>query len=131
MLGSLFGSLLRAACALGHPSAALSARAKARRLALIGMLFPILDFKFGLLRALVIGDLELQILRANTFLEANARRPAIGALVRSFAIEQCDQLVLAGSEIADVEALHAALEQSGDLARRVQIVTDLVAVNFQ
>src|SRR6202789_646873 len=121
MLGSLFGSGLRAACAGDRQTAAVSRpRASPQLLRPIRALFPILDFEFGLLRALVIGDLEFQILGTHTLFETDIGRAPVITIVRTLAVEERDQFVLTSLQIADVQPLHAALEQRGDFTRGVQ-----------
>src|SRR5579863_4844480 len=129
MLGSLFGSGLRAACAgASHSAAASKPTTAPQALQLMAELFPVLDFEFGLLRTLVIGDLQLQVLRAHALLEADVGGAPVVALVRTLAVEECHQLMLAGLEVADVQPLDTALEQRRDLARGVEVVADVLVV---
>src|SRR5579864_7257441 len=94
-------------------------------------LFPVLDLEFWLLGALMIGDLELEILRADALLEADVGRASIITLVRLFAVEQRDELVLARLEVADIQALHAALEQRRHLTRGIQVARDIAVVDLE
>ena len=64
------------------------------------------------------------------FSNLSVRAALVVALVRALAGEQRDQLVLAHLEIAEVHALHAALEQRLGLARRVQVVGDFLVVDL-
>src|ERR1700733_3830191 len=109
MLGSLSGSLRCAAWTGDRPAASSAvARPRCRRAHLMGALFPVLDLEFGLLRARVIGDLDLEIFGADAFFEPQIGAASIVAFVGTLAVEQHHQLVGAGLEIADVEPLHAA-----------------------
>src|SRR5580698_7430936 len=112
MLGSLLGSGLRAACAGDRQSAAVSRpRASPQLLRPIRALFPILDFEFGLLRALVIGDLEFQILGTHALFETDVGRAPVIAIVWTLTVEERHQFVLSGLQVADVQSLYSALEQ--------------------
>ena len=51
--------------------------------------------------------------------------------VRTAAREDRHELVIAGLQIADVQALHAALDQGFGLALRVEIVRNILVVDLQ
>ncbi len=59
------------------------------------------------------------------FSKVQIRAALVVALVRALAAEEGDELVLADLQIAEIQAMDAALEQGFDLARRVEIVDDL------
>src|ERR1700683_3401148 len=112
MLGSLSGSLRRAAQTCDKPAASSAmASPRDRKPDLMCALFPILDLEFGLLRARVIGDLDLEVFGADALLEAQVGAASIIAFVRTLAVEQHHQLMCAGLEIADIEPLHATFDQ--------------------
>src|SRR5580692_9186447 len=122
MLGSLSGSRCCAARSGARPAASSAvARPRDLRPALMCALFPVLDLEFRLLRARMIGDLDLEILGADTFLEPQIGTAPIVAFVGTLAVEQHHQLVCAGLEIADVESLHAALDQRRHFPRGIQV----------
>src|SRR5580692_2996320 len=123
MLGSLSGSLLRAAQAASGPSASsATASPRNRRPGLMRASFPVLDLELGLLRTRVIGDLQLQVFGADAFFELQVGAASVIAVVGALTVEQRYQLVRAGLEIADVQPLHAALDERRHFARRIQIV---------
>src|ERR1700722_12939541 len=123
MLGSLSGSLLCAAQAAGRPTASsATAIPRDRRPSLMRASFPVLDLELGLLRARVIGDLELQVFGADAFFELQVGAASVIAVVGTLAVEQRHQLVRTGLEITDVQPLHAALDERRHFARRIQIV---------
>src|SRR5262249_58146154 len=82
-------------------------------------LLPVPDLEFRLELSLPVVDLELEVLGADALLELDRGAAPVGALARPLAAEEGDQLVLPDLEVADVEPLHAALEQRVDFARRV------------
>src|ERR1039457_3498349 len=132
MLGSLSGSLLRAAHASGWPTASsATASPSNRRPGVMRALFPVLDFKLRLLRARVIGDLELEIFRAHALLESQVGAAPVSAIVRALAIEKRNQLVAAGLQIADIQPLHATLDERRHFARRVQIIGHFPVVDLE
>src|SRR6185436_2659567 len=79
-------------------------------------LFPFLDDEFGLRLHRLVTDLQLDIFRAHAFLHFERRATTIVALVRALASEQRDEFVLARLEIADEDAMDAALQQGLRLA---------------
>src|SRR5581483_4995126 len=133
--GSFSGSWRRA------PAGALASRVSASptaaqssgRIALKAdkALFPVLDLELRLLAALPVVDLQLEIFRSNAFLEFDGGATLVVALVRPLAAEEGDQLVLADLQIAQIEPVHAALEQRIDLTRSVKIVDDLLLIDLQ
>src|SRR6202035_1302807 len=92
---------------------------------------PIRDLEFGLLRTLMIGDLQFQILGTDALLKAEVGRAAVVACVRTLAVEESHQFMLAGLQVADIQPLYAAFEQRRYLARRVKIVADVVVVDLE
>src|SRR5438874_2161065 len=84
-------------------------RRAAKRGAWAQGLFPVLDLEFRLLAALPVIDLQLQVFRANAFLELERRTALVVAVIRTLATEESDQLVLAHLEVAQIQAVHAAL----------------------
>src|SRR5580700_8111741 len=85
-------------------------------------LFPVLDLEFRLLTALPVVDLELEVLGPDALLELERRTALVVAVVGALATEEGDQLVLAHLEVAEIQAVHAALQQRFDFTRRIQIV---------
>src|SRR5688572_11226489 len=81
-------------------------------------LFPVLAREFRRRPALAIGDLELEILRADALLELDVGGALVVECVRAVAAQERDQRMLADLEIADVHTIRAALEQWLVLARR-------------
>src|SRR4051812_33813333 len=102
------GALRAGACALVATRAAPTRKTDQR---IGGPLLPVLDFEFRLQLALPVGDLELEVLRADGLLELQVRATAVVEPVRPLAREQRDELVAAELEVAEIQALHAALEQ--------------------
>src|SRR5690606_10889656 len=94
-------------------------------------LLPLHDDEFGLHAALAVWDLELDIFRADTFLERERRAAPISAAVRPLAREDRDQLVLAGADVACEEPLHAASMQRVDLAVGIEVVRDVFTVELE
>src|SRR5690349_17404851 len=94
-------------------------------------LFPVLDREFWLTLALAVGDPELEILGAHALLELQVRTALVVARVRALALEERHQLVLAHLEVAEVDAVHAALEQRLGFARRVQVVGHFLVVDLE
>src|SRR5882672_8953287 len=74
-------------------------------------LLPFLDDELRLQFADAIADLEFEVFRAHALFEIERRAALVVALVRALAAEECDQLVLAHLEIAEVDLVHAALHQ--------------------
>src|SRR5712672_4166570 len=95
----------------------------------IGGLLPVLDLEFRLLAARLVGNLQFQVLRADAFLELDRSAPPVVAIVWSLAAKQSHQLVGTGLEIADVEPLHAALDERGAFTRRVEVIDDFAIVD--
>src|SRR6185503_20566152 len=94
-------------------------------------LLPLPNEELRLLLGLAIGDRQLDVLRADAFLEHERSRATIVARVRALSREDGDELVLAGFQVADEEPLHAALEQRFRLALRVEVVRDVLAVDLE
>src|ERR1700689_998598 len=100
MLGSLSGSALRAAHAPGWPTAgSAAAKPRQRRPGVMRALFPVLDLELGLLRACMIGNLDLQVLRADTLLELQVGAAPVIAVIRALAVEQHHQFVATGLQV--------------------------------
>src|SRR5688500_6091226 len=64
------------------------------------ILFPGLDRELGLSLALAVGDLELEILRADALLELEIGAALVVALIGALAVEDRHELVLADLEVA-------------------------------
>src|SRR5690606_30132944 len=92
---------------------------------------PLLHDELGLKLRLAIRDRELDVLRTDALLERERGGPAVVASVRALAGEDRDELVLAGLDVADVQAMHAALDQGVGLARSVEVVRDFLAVELE
>src|SRR5690606_3078903 len=92
---------------------------------------PFLDDELRLRLDGAIADLELQVLGADALFEAQRRTAAIIARVRPPAAEQGYELMLAGLQVADVEAVHAALEQGLRLALRIEIAGHFLVVDIE
>src|SRR6516165_2553684 len=129
---SFSGSCTRAPAAAAASSASVAAISSApiERRYLKG-LFPVLDLELRLEFALPIVDLELEILGADALFEAQGRAAPVGARVGSGAAEEGDQLVRTDLEIAEVQSLHAPLQQRIALTRSVEIVDDFLLIEFQ
>src|SRR5215831_15611271 len=129
---SFSGSCRRASAPAAAASATIAARSSARSdgRRLQG-LFPVLDLELRLELALPVVDLELEILGADTFLEAQRRAALVGPGIRSAAAEERHQLMGSDLQIAEVQPLHATLEERIALARGVQIVEHLFLIEFQ
>src|SRR5690606_346931 len=69
--------------------------------------------------------------RAEALREFHGGTAAVIAGVRAFAVEHGGELVLADLEVRHVQAVHAAAMQGVDLALRVQVVRDFLAVDLQ
>src|SRR5690606_6160106 len=112
---------------------AASSAAPARRITRGGLtrLLPLLDDELGLEAAFSVRDAELDVLRSDTLLERQRRAAPIVAAVRAAAREERDELVLAGTHVAGVEPMHAAAMQRVDLALRVEVVRDRLAVDLE
>ncbi len=74
--------------------------------------FPVLDLELRLQLALPVVDLQLEVFRAHTLLEAQRRAALVGAIVGSLAVEERHQLMRADLEVTDVQALHATLSNA-------------------
>src|SRR5690606_24768531 len=90
----------------------------------------LLDDELGLLLALAIGDRELDVLRADPLLERQRRTATVVSRVRPVARENCHELVLARSDVADVEPLDAALDEGLSFARRVEVARDVLFIEL-
>jgi hypothetical protein len=77
-----------------------------------------------------VGDLELEVLRADAFFEGERGAAPVIAVDRTLAGEESHQLVLADFLVAEVDAVHAALQQGVRFAGRVQIVGHLLVVDL-
>src|ERR1700751_4654772 len=109
---SFSGSWRRASAPAAAANAATAARSSARMEGRhLKGLFPVLDLELRLELALAVVDLELQILGADTFLEPQGRAALVGPGVRSGAAEERHQLVWSDLQIAEVQPLHATLEE--------------------
>src|SRR6185437_10443523 len=69
-------------------------------------------------------DLQLEILGSDALLESDRRPALVVALARTLPAEERHQLVLTDFQVAEVETVHATLEEGIDLARRIKIVDD-------
>src|SRR5258706_5121212 len=83
---------------------------------------PFLDAELRLLAARLVPDLELDILGIGALVERQRRAAPIIAPARPLSGKYRDQFVLAGLQIAQVEALNAAAVQGLRLAFGVKIV---------
>src|ERR1019366_7772107 len=92
--------------------------------------FPVFDRELWLVLRNLVGDFQFQILRAHALSEIDRGAASVIAVHRSLAGEKCHQLVLADFQIAEVDLLHAALEQGVRLAGRVQIILYFLVVYF-
>src|SRR3954454_22420213 len=80
-------------------------------------LFPVLDGELGLTLALAVGDLQFQVLRAHALLELEIGAALVVDIVRTLAREERHQLVVAHLEVAEIDAVHAALHERLGLTR--------------
>src|SRR5204863_8476444 len=94
-------------------------------------LLPLLDDELRLLLARAIRDRELDVFRSDSLLELDGRCAAVVARMRAAAREHGHELVIAGLQVTDVEALHAALHERRCLTLRIQIVRDSLVVYLQ
>src|SRR5262249_15889418 len=95
------------------------------------VLFPVLDLELRLELLLPVVDLQLEVLGADTLLEAERSAALVVTAVPSLAVEERDQLVQSHLEIAEIQPLHAALEQRIALALSVEVVDDFLLVDLQ
>src|ERR1039457_5060110 len=132
-VGASFCAFSCAACTGWVASIATAAMRRSERIGCLNrrVLFPVLDFKLRLLAALPVVELKLEVFGPNALLELERRSASIVALVRALAAEEGHELVLAGLQIAQVQAVHAALGKRLDLARRVQIVCDFLLIYLE
>src|SRR5579863_8672810 len=129
VLGICSGSCRRTLAGVAS-SAAQAASSSARMKAARGScLLPVLDHKLRLQLLLPVVDLQLQVLRPDALLKTDGRAALVGAIVRPLPIEVSDQLVTANLQIAQVQALYAALEQGLNLARRIQVVDHFLVID--
>src|SRR6185437_3706334 len=126
--GSFSGSWRRATAGTPARSASTTATAagSSARIAFKAdkELFPVLDLELRLLAALPVVDLQLEILGSDALLESDRRPALVVALARTLPAEERHQLVLTDFQVAEVETVHATLEEGIDLARRIKIVDD-------
>src|SRR5512146_277630 len=128
--GSASGSRRRAAAGAAAASSVTTARTH-RHAERTKPLLLVLDPELGLPLLLIVGDGELEVLGADVLLELQGGAAGVVEVVRSLAGEEGHELVLADFEIADVEPLHAALDQRMDLPGRIEIVGDLLAIYLE
>ena len=94
------------------------------------LIIPSLDRELGLMLRNLVGDLQFEILGANALVEIDRGAAPVVAFHRTLAGEECHHLMLADLQIAEVDLLHAALEQGIGLARRVQIILHFLVVDL-
>src|SRR5882672_705180 len=93
-------------------------------------LLPFLDDELRLLLADAIRDLQLEVFRADAFFEVEGGAALVVAFVRTLAREEGHEFMLADLEIAEIDLVHAALQQRLGFARRVQVVRHFLVVHL-